>query len=62
MDKQGQIVFVTELEFALDCFIEVVDIIVVLGRYEKILLELDIIGEQVMDVIFLNDFEKVLSS
>jgi len=45
MDKQGQIVFVTELEFALDCFIEVVDIIVVLGRYEKVLLELHIIGE-----------------
>jgi hypothetical protein len=45
MDKQGQVVLVTELELALDCFIEVVDIVVVLGRYEKVLLEHDIIRE-----------------
>ena len=45
MDKQGQVILVTEFELALDCFIDVVDIIVVLGRYEYILLEFDIIGE-----------------
>ena len=45
MDKQGQVVLVTELELALDCIIEIVDIVVVLGRYEKVLLEHDIIRE-----------------
>jgi hypothetical protein len=45
VDKQGQVVLVTELELALDCIIEIVDIVVVLGCHEKVLLEHDIIGE-----------------
>jgi hypothetical protein len=38
------------------------DILEVLGRHEYIPLELDVIGEQVPDVVFLNDLEKFLSS
>jgi len=45
MDKQRQGVLVTELELALDCFIDVVNIIVVLGRHEYILFENNVIGE-----------------
>ena len=62
IDKQGQVVIATELELFLDGIIDVLDILIVLGRRKYVLFELDVIREQVPDVVFLNDLEKFLSS